>query len=162
MLQFLVSAASWMVVMAFACVWGAHVYQITVLYPAWASDPPKSVIEWVATPYAKRVPGLFRPLVSILYTVASIGLIVAVVGGLRMHISLALAGVCALIHLTINMMIMVPTNLKLGFDPGGPGAASLEPHAVKMLIRRWGRGNLVRLGVETVGLIAAIVAVRNS
>ena|SRR5579872_6157419 len=162
MLQFFVSVVSWLLAMSFAAVWGAHLYQVTVLFPAWASDPPKSVVEWVATPYAKRVPGFFRPLVSALYTVATIALVVAIVTGLRVHLGLAVAGVCALIHLALNGLIMLPTNLKLGFDPGGPGASSLDPQMVKMLIRRWGRSNLVRLGVETIGLIAALFAVKTS
>lgn len=162
MLQFFVSVVSRLLAISFAAVWGAHLYQVTVLFPAWASDPPKSVVEWLATPYAMRVPGFFRTAVSLLYTVASIALVVAVVTSLRTQLAMAIAGVCALVHLALNLIIFLPTNLKLGFDPGGPGASSLDPQMVKMLMQRWGRWNFVRLGVETVGLIAALFAIKAS
>jgi lysylphosphatidylglycerol synthetase-like protein (DUF2156 family) len=162
MLQFIVSTVSWLLAMSFAAVWGAHLYQVTVLFPVWASDPPKSVVEWLATPYAMRVSGFFRTVVSLLYTFATIALVVAVVTALRMRLALAVAGVCALIHLALNLLIFLPTNRKLGFDPGGPGASSLDPQMVKMLIRRWGRWNFVRLSIETAGLIAALFALKIS
>ena len=160
--QFFVTAVSWLLAMSFAAVWGAHLYQTTVLFPALVSDVPKSVVEWVATPYSKRVPGFFRRVVGVLYTFASIAVVVAVVTGLRMRLGLVVSGVCGLIHLALNLLIFLPTNLKLGFDPGGPGASSLDPQMVQMLVRRWGRWNFVRLGVETVGLIAALFAVKAS
>ena len=162
MLHFLVSAISWLLAMSFAAAWGAHLYQVTVLFPVWASDPPKSVVEWLATPYAMRVPGFFRTVVSLLYTFATIALVVAVVTALRMRLALAVAGICALMHLALNLLIFLPTNRKLGFDPGGPGASSLDPRMVKMLIRRWGRWNFVRLSIETAGLIAALFALKTS
>jgi hypothetical protein len=160
--QFVVSAVSWLLAMSFAAVWGAHLYQTTVLFPAWVSELPKSLVQWVASPYSMRVPGFFQRVVSVLYTFASIAVVVAVVTGLRMRLSLGVAGVCGFIHLALNLLIFLPTNVKLGFDPGGPGASSLDPQMVKMLVRRWGRWNLVRFGVETAGLIAALLAVKAS
>jgi hypothetical protein len=160
--QFIVSAASCLVAISFAAVWGAHIYQVSVLFPVWGSELPNSLVEWLATRYAMRVPGFFRTVVSILYTFATIALIVAIVTGLRMHLDLAVAGVCGLIHLALNLLIFLPTNLKLGLDPGGPGISSLDPQMVKILFRRWGRWNFVRLGVETAGLIAALFAVKAS
>jgi Domain of unknown function (DUF1772) len=160
--HFLVSAVSWLLAMSFAAAWGAHLYQTTVLFPVWASEVPKSLVEWLATPYSMRVPGFFRRVVGVLYTVATIAVVVAVVTGLRMRLGLAVAGVCGLVHLSLILLIFLPTNLKLGLDPGGPGASSLDPQIVKMLVRRWGRWNFVRLGVETAGLIAALFAVKAS
>ncbi len=160
--QIIVSAVSWLVAMSFAAVWGAHLYQTTVLFPAWVSELPKSLIEWLATPYSMRVPGFYRRVLGVLYTFATIAVIVAVVTGLRMRLGLGIAGVCGLIHLALNLLIFLPTNLKLGLDPGGPGASSLDPQVVKMLVRRWGGWNFVRLGVETAGLIAALFAVKAS
>jgi hypothetical protein len=52
--------------------------------------------------------------------------------------------------------------VKLGLDPGGPGASSLDPQMVTALVRRWGRLNFVRAGVETAGLIAALLALKAS
>lgn len=107
-------------------------------------------------------PWIFPDGMSLLYTFASIALIVAVVSGLRMRPAIVVAGACALIHLALNLLIFLPTNLKLGFDPGGPGASNLDPQTAKTLMRRWGRWNFARLGVETAGLIAALFAFRAS
>jgi hypothetical protein len=49
--------------------------------------------------------------------------------------ALAVSGACALSHLTLNLLIFLPTNLKRGCDP---------------------------LSVETAGLIAALFAVKAS
>jgi hypothetical protein len=160
--QFIASAVSWLLAMSFAAVGGAHLYQTTVLFPVWASDVPQSLVKWLATPYAMRVPGFFRRAVGVLYTFATIAVVIAVVTGLRVRVGLAVAGVCGLVHLALNLLIFLPTNLKLGLDPGGPGASSLDPQMVQMLVRRWGRWNFVRLGVETTGLIASLFAVKAS
>ena len=162
MLEFLVSAVSWLLAMSFAAVWGAHLFDATVFFPVWASEPPKSLVEWLATPYPMRVAGFFRRLVPGLYIVATLAVVVAVVTGLRMRLALAVAGVCGLIHLAMIVLVFIPTNLKLGLNPGGPGASSLDPQTVKKLVRRWGRWNLVRLGVETAGLIATLFAFKAS
>ncbi len=158
----LARAVSWLLVMFFAVVWGAHLYYATVFFPAIASEPPKSVLEWLATPYAMRVPSFWRRLVPGLYLFASVAIVLAIALGLRMWLALAVAGVCGLIHMAMVTLVFLPINLKLGLDPGGPGASSLDPQTVKTLVRRWGQWNLVRIGVETAGLIAAIFAFKAS
>ena len=162
MLQFFVSAVSWLLAISFAAIWGAHLFDTTVLFPVWASDPPKSLLDFLAAPYATRIGGFFRRMVPTLCVVAVIALVVAIAAGLRMRLALAIAAVCGVIHLTMIVLIFVPTNEELGFHPGGQGAASLDPQTVKALVRWWGRWNLVRLGVDTVGLIAALFAVKAS
>src|SRR5579872_627886 len=162
MFQFFVTAASWLLAMLFAAVWGAHVFDTAVLFPVWASEPPKSLLEYQATPYPMRIVSLFRRLVPALFIVAVIVVLVASVTGLRTRLALAVAGVCGLIHMAIIVLVFLPTNRKLGFLPGRPGASNLDSQVVKMLVQRWGRWNLVRLGVDTAGLIAALFAFKTS
>lgn len=157
MSHLLISIFSFLLAMVFAAVWGAHLFETAVLYSAWASDPPKSFIEFLATASAKTLARFWRALVGWLYAAASFAIIVAVVTGLRVHFALAIAGACGLVHLAMIVLIFASTNVKLGFY-GGPGAASLEPQVAKTLILRWGRWNFVRLGFETVGLAAALIA----
>jgi len=95
-----------------------------------------------------------------LYVTAPIAVIVAAVAGLRIHLALAIAGVCGLIHMAMIFVIFLPTNVKLGFYSGEP--ASLDPQLVTTLVRRWGGWNFARLGVETVGLVAALLALKAS
>jgi len=160
--QFFVSAVSWLLAMFFAAVWGAHLFYGTVIFPASASELPKSFLEWVATPYAMRLHAFFKALVPGLYTVSSIGLVVAAVTGLRMRPALAVSAACGLIHWAMVVVIFMPMNLKLGLQSGGPGASSLDPQTIKTLVQRWGRWHFVRLGVETAGLIAALFAFKAS
>lgn len=158
----LAEVISWLLAMFFAAVWGAHLYYAAVFFPAIAVDPPKSVLEWLATPYAMRVARFWRGLVPGLYTLSFIGIGLALALGLRMWVALAVAGLCGIIHMIVVMLIFLPINLKLGFDPGGPGASNLDPQTVERLVRKWGRWNFARIGLETAGLIAAVLAFKAS
>lgn len=160
MSDLLVSVVAFLSATVFAAVWGAHLFETTVLFRVWATDPPRALPAFVATPYSARLGGFWRVLAPGLYGIASIAVIVAVVAGLRTHPALAIAGVCGLIHMAMIFAIFLPTNVKLGFYSGEP--ASLDPQVVTALVRRWGGWNFVRLGVETVGLVAALVALKAS
>ena len=85
------SAVSFFLPMAFAAVLGAHLFYATVIFPVSASDLPKSFVEWIATPYAKRVHPFFGLVVSALYSFASIAVVVAVITGPRMRLALLVA-----------------------------------------------------------------------
>ena len=161
MSDLLLNAFAFLLAVVFAAVWGAHVFETAVLYSAWAAEPPKSFFEFLATRSAKTLARFWQILAPSLYTVAITALIIAFVAGMQMHLALALAGICGLIHLAMIVLIFAPTNTKLGFY-GGPGAASLDPRLAKTLIRRWGRWIFVRLGFETAGLVAALVAFKAS
>ncbi len=160
MSDLLVSVVSFLLATVFAAVWGAHLFETAVLSRVWAADPPKALPAFVATPYSTRLAGFWRALAPGLYVIAPIAVIVAAVAGLRIHLALAIAGVCGLIHMAMIFAIFLPTNMKLGFYSGEP--ASLDPQVVTTLVRRWGGWNFVRLGVETVGLVAALLALRAS
>lgn len=162
MLEILIKAVSWLLALFFAAAWGAHLFYATVIFPVHAAEPTKSLLEWLGTPYAKRVFGFWRRMASGLYTISSVALIVAVCTGLRARPAMAVAGFFGLLHMGMVLLIFVPINVKLGLDPGGPGASSLDPQAVTTLVRHWGRWNLVRIGVETAGLIAALMALEAS
>jgi hypothetical protein len=156
----LVSPVSFVLAAVFAAVWGAHVFETSVLFRVWAAEPAEALPAFVATPYSKRLAGFWRPLAGGLYLVSAIAGIVAVLAGLQMHLAMAIAAVCGLIHLAMIVVIFMPTNVKLGFYSGAP--ATLDPHVVTMLVGRWGRWNLVRLGFETIGLVAALLALKAS
>lgn len=158
--DFLIGAVSFLLAAFFAATWGAHIFETTVLFRVWAADPPKALPAFVATPYSMTLGRFWRALVPGLYVIALIAVIVAVVAGLQIHLALAIAGVCGLIHMAMNFAIFLPTNMKLGFYSGEP--AGLDLKVVTTLVRRWGAWNFVRLGVETVGLVAALLAFKAS
>ena len=160
MSELLISAVSFLLAAVFAAVWGAHVFETTVLFRVWAAEPPKALPAFVGTPYSMRLARFWRALTPGLYLMSSIAVILALVAGLQAHIAMAVAGVCGLTHLAMVVLIFLPTNVKLGFYSGEP--ASLDPQAVTKLVLRWGRWNYARLGVETTGLVAAFLALRAS
>jgi hypothetical protein len=160
MSDLLVGVVSFLLATVFAAVWGAHVFETTVLFRVWADDPPKALPAFVATPYSMRAASFWRALAPGLYVIASAAVIVAVVEGLQIHLALAIAGACGLIHMAMIFAVFLPTNVKLGFYSGEP--ASLDPQVVTTLVRRWGKWNFVRQGVETVGLVAALLALKAS
>jgi hypothetical protein len=156
----LVSVVSFLLAAVFAAVWGAHLFETAVFYRVWAADPAKALPAFFATPYSTRGAAFWRVLAPSLYVIAPIAVIVAVVAGPRMHLALAIAGGCGLIHMAMIFAIFLPTNTKLGFYSGEP--ASLDPQVLTTLVRRWGGWNFVRVGVETVGLVAALLALKAS
>ena len=160
MSDLVVSVVSFLSAAVFAAVWGAHLFETTVLFRIWTADPPKALPAFVATPYSMSLAGFWRVLAPVLYTIAVVAVIAAVVTGLQTHLALAIAGLCGLIHMAMIFAIFLPTNVKLGFYSGEP--ASLDPQLVTTLVRRWGGWNFVRLGVETVGLVAALLALKAS
>ena len=160
MSDLLVSAASFLLAAVFAAVWGAHVFETTVLFRVWAAEPSKALPAFVATPYSMRLAGFWRALTPGLYFIAPVAVILAVVVGLRMHLALAIAGVCGLIHMAMIIAVFLPINVKLGFYSGAP--ASPDPQVVTTLVRRWGGWNFVRLGVETIGSVSALLAYKAS
>jgi hypothetical protein len=157
-IHLLVCAESFLLAVIFAAVWGAHVFETAVLFRVWTGDPARALPAFVATPYSKTLAAFWRPMAGTLYTISSIALVVAVVAGLQTHAAMAIAGACGLIHLTLIIAVFMPTNVKLGFYSGEP--VSLDPQVVMPLVRRWGAWNFVRLGVETIGLVAALLAFR--
>ncbi|HXQ10150.1 MAG TPA: hypothetical protein VN805_04030 [Caulobacteraceae bacterium] len=160
MSDLLVSVVSFLLATVFAAVWGAHVFETAVLFRVWAADPPKALPAFVATPYSMRGAGFWRALAPCLYVMATIAVIVALVAGLRMHLAMAAAGACGLIHMAMIFAIFLPTNVKLGFYSGEP--ANLDPQVLTTLVRRWGGWNFARLGVETAGFAAALLALKAS
>jgi hypothetical protein len=58
----LTSVVSFLLATVFAAVWGAHLFETTVLFRVWSADPPKALSTFVATPYSMRLAGFWRAL----------------------------------------------------------------------------------------------------
>jgi hypothetical protein len=160
MFDLFTNAVTFLLAIVFAAVWGAHVFETTVLFRVWAEAPSTALPGFVATPYAKTLGRFWQALTPGLYVMSFIAPIVALLAGLQAHAAMAIAGLCGLIHLAMVVLIFLPTNVKLGFYSGKP--ASVDPQVIARLLSQWGRWNLVRLGVETAGLTAALLALKAS
>ena len=152
------NGASWLLVAAFALVLGGQVFDTVVLVPIWSSAPPQSLSEWKKSPAADRVSPFFARLLPVLLGASVLGLASALILGLRNRLALALTGLCGISHLGLIFLFFIPTNRALGFLPGESGDPSMFPQ----LIQRWLFWNRVRICLDAVGLIAAVVAVSSS
>jgi uncharacterized membrane protein len=152
------NGVSWLLVIAFALVLGGQLLDTVVLVPIWASAPPQSLSEWMKSPAAARVPRFFARLLPVLLAVSVLGLAVALVLGLGDRRALALAGLCGILHMALIFVFFIPTNRALGFLPG----AAADPSRWGELIQKWLFWNRVRICLDTVGLIAAVLAVSSS
>jgi len=157
-MNLLTNAASWLLVVAFALVLGGHVFDTLVLVPIWSSAPPQSVNEWKKSPAAARVGLFFARLLPVMLAASVFGLALALVLGLGDRLALALTGLCGISHLALIFLLFIPTNRALGFLPG----AAADPSMFGQLTRKWLFWNRVRICLDTVGLIAAVLAVSSS
>jgi len=57
MSDLLVSVVSFLLAMVFAAVWGAHLFETTVLFRVWAADPPKALPDLSPRPTRRSSPG---------------------------------------------------------------------------------------------------------
>ena len=151
----LTNGASWLLVVVFALVLGGQAFDTVVLVPIWSSAPPQSVNEWMKSLAVKRVPAYFAKLLPVLFAASVFGLTLALILGLRDRQALALTGLCGILHLGLIFVFFIPTNRALGFLPG----AAADPSMFGQLIQKWLFWNRVRICLDTVGLIAAVLAV---
>lgn len=149
-------ALAWSLVILFALVLGGQTFDAFVLVPIWSGNPPDSVDQWLGTPAAHAVPRYFSRLLPALL-IASVA---ALAGGVFFATArrgcLVLAAACGLTHMGLVMRFFVPTNRALGFLPpqSTPGSSDKAD-----LVRAWMRWNYVRIGLDFVGLVAAVHAV---
>ena len=152
------NGVSWLLVIAFASLLGGHLFDTVVLVPIWSSAPPQSLSEWMKSPAASRVSLFFGRLLPVLLAASVLGLAIALVLGLSDRRALALTGLCGLLHIALIFLFFIPTNRALGFLPG----AAADPSRSGGLTQRWLFWNRVRICLDTVGLIAAVLAVSSS
>ena len=157
-MNLLANGVSWLLVVAFALVLGGQLFDTVVLVPIWSSAPPQSLREWMKSPAATRVPQFFGRLLPVLLAASVFGLAAALVLGLRGRRALALTGLCGILHLALILLFFIPTNRALGFLPG----SAADPSTLGQLIQKWLLWNRVRICLDTVGLIAAVLAVSSS
>jgi hypothetical protein len=152
-----VDVVSMLMVIVFALLLGAQVFDAAVNQPVFFSDPPDSVREYVKLATAHRVPAYFRKLV--LLTMAATVLAIAACAIKMGPAALVVSIVCAIIYLALIFLFFLPTNRKLGFLPPVTGASPAEPQSIVRLAQRWRMWDRVRILVQFVGLLAAVLSV---
>jgi hypothetical protein len=152
----LVQAASMLLVLAFALLLGAQIFDAFVNQPVFLSDPPDSIRKYLEYATARRVPAYFRRVV-ILVIVATLAAIAACVA-MRGPPALLVSTACAVFYIALIFLFFLPTNRKLGFLSAAPGTPPTDAQGIVRLSRQWQTWDRVRIAVQFVGLISAVLA----
>jgi hypothetical protein len=152
-----VDAASMLLVLVFALLLGAQMFDALVNQPVFFSDPPASVSEYLKQPTAHRVPAYFGRLIVL--TIAATAIAIAACIIVAAPTALFVSAACAILYLALIFLFFIPANRKLGFLPQATGTPPAEPALISRLSRRWRMWDRIRIGLQFVGLIAAVLAV---
>jgi hypothetical protein len=146
--------ALWFYSVMVSLVFGAGLYEIFVVHPAWSRKPPESIVGFVGSPISRmNLPAFWKP-VSALYTLSGLGtLAVALWAGSR-EVPLILSAVCAVSTLAWTLAYFRPTIHRLLQDGGGNiPAGRLQSDA-----RLWVRLNWIRVALVALSWWGALTA----
>jgi hypothetical protein len=150
---------TWAAVYVFALLLGAHMFDTFVLIPHWTASPPESIQAWVESPHYPDVVPYLIPLLVALLVVPAASFIAGLRDGGPARRWRGIATACAIAHLSLLFLFFVPTNQVLGFLPSeAAAAAQVAPETVRSLVRQWIAWNWVRIGLDALGLYAAVRA----
>ena len=148
------TTALWFYSVMVSLVFGAGIYEIFVVHPAWSRKPPESFVGFVGSPVSRmNLPAFWVP-VTPLYALSGLGaLTVALWAGSR-DVPLILSAVCAVSALAWTLAYFRPTIHRLLQDGGGNAPAGrLQSEA-----RRWVRLNWIRVALVAISWWGALTA----
>ena len=150
----LYTTALWFYSVMASVVFGAGIFEVFVVHPAWSRQPPESIVGFVGSPVSRMNLGGFWAPVSSLYTLSGlVALAVALWAG-RRDVPLILSAGCAVAALAWTMAYFRPTIHRLLEDGGGnTPAARLQSDA-----RLWVRLNFIRVALVAVSWWGALTA----
>ena len=150
----LYTTALWFYSVMVSLVFGAGIYEIVVVHPAWSRKPPESIVGFVGSPVSRmNLPAFWVP-VSQLYVLSGLGaLAVALWAGIR-DVPLILSVVCAVSALAWTVAYFRPTIQRLLQDGGGnTPVGRLQSDA-----QRWVRLNWIRVALTAISWWGALTA----
>jgi len=147
----LFTTALWFYSVMVSLVFGAGIYEIFVVHPAWSRKPPESIDGFVRL---TGDPAAFWMPVTPLYVLSGLGaLAVALWAGIR-DVPLILSAVCAIVIMAWTLAYFRPTIHRLLYGEGGnTPAARLQSEA-----RRWVRLNWIRVALVAISWWGALTA----
>ena len=150
----LYTTALWCYSVMVSLVFGAGIYEVFVVHPAWSRKPPESLVGFVGSPVSRMNIAAFWAPVTPLYVLSGLGaLAVALSAGSR-DVPLILSVVCAVSALAWTLAYFRPTIHRLLEEGGGNTAAErLQSEA-----RRWVRLNLIRVALVAISWWSALTA----
>jgi hypothetical protein len=135
-------------------VFGAGMYEIFVVHPAWSRKPPESLVGFVGSPVSRMNLATFWKPLNALYVLSGLGaLAVALWAGSR-DVPLIISAACAVSTLAGTLAYFRPTIERLLQDGGG----GIPAGRVQSEARRWVRLNWIRVALVAVSWWGALTA----
>jgi len=150
----LYTTALWFYSVMVSLVFGAGIYEIFVVHPAWSRKPPESLVGFVGSPVSRmNLPAFWMP-VTPLYALSGLGALAVALWAGNRDMPLILSAVCAVSALAWTLAYFRPTIHRLLQDGGGnTPAGRLQSEA-----RRWVRLNWIRVGLVAISWWGALTA----
>jgi len=150
----LYTTALWFYSLMVSVVFGAGIYEVFVVHPAWSRQPPESVIGFVGSPVSRmNLPAFWMP-VTPLFVLSGLGaLAVALWAGSR-DVPLILSAVCAVSAVAWTLAYFRPTIERLLQNGGGHTPAG----RLQAEVRRWVRLNWIRVALVAISWWGALTA----
>jgi hypothetical protein len=144
----------WFYSVLVSLVFGAGMYEILVVHPAWSRNVPESSAGFAGSAVGRMNIAVFWAPVTPLYTLSGLGaLAVALSTGIR-DVPLILSAACAVFILVWTLAYFRPTIHRLLQDGGGnTPAARLQSEA-----QRWVRLNWIRVALVAISWWGALTA----
>ena len=154
----LYATALWFYAVMASVVFGASVYEVLVVHPAWSRKPPESLAGFRGAPISRMNLGRFWAPTASLYALSGL---VAFAVGLRagnLRAPLALSSACAVAAVAWTLAYFRPTITRL-LERGGGG---IPAERLESEVRRWILLNWIRSAMVAVSWWGALIALTSS
>jgi hypothetical protein len=146
--------ALWFYLVMVSVVFGAGIFEVFVVHPAWSRQPPESIAGFVGSPVSRLNLAAFWAPVSSLYALSAlVALAVALWAG-RRDVPLILSAACAVTALAWTLVYFRPAIQRLLEGAGGNTPAE----RLQSEVRQWLRLNLIRVALVAISWWGALTA----
>jgi len=150
----LYTTALWFYSVMASVVFGAGMYEIFVVHPAWSRQPPESLVGFMGAPVSRmNLPAFWGPVTPI-YVLSGLGSLALALGAGRRDLPLIVSAACAVSAMAWTLAYFRPTIQRLLQDGGGnTPAGRLQADA-----RQWVRLNWIRVALVAVSWWGVLTA----
>jgi hypothetical protein len=150
----LYTTALWGYAVMVSLVFGAGVYEVFVVHPAWSRKPPESLAGFVGSPVSRmNLPAFWKP-VTALYVLSGLGAVAVGLSAGRRDVPLIVSAACAVATLAGTLAYFRPMIERLLHEGGG----DIPAERVQSEARRWVRLNWIRVALVAVSWWGALTA----
>jgi hypothetical protein len=145
----------WFYAVMVSLVFGASVYELFVVHPAWSRKPPESFRGFVGTPVSRmNIPAFWVP-VAPLYALSALAALGLAFRAGSQGVALIVSTACAVAGVAWTLLYFRP-NIERFLQAGG---GNTPTERLQIETDRWIRLNWIRVGLVAISLWGALSAV---